>query len=75
MIHLQAGTYTDVQTAAKYANVSPATIRAWIASNQLKTIKLGGAHIIKLEDLEAAMKIERKPGPKSEREEKCSDNS
>lgn len=70
MIYLEAGTYTDVQQAAKHANVSPATIRAWIASGELKTIKLGGAHIIRLEDLEQAMKIERKPGPKTEREEK-----
>jgi hypothetical protein len=69
MIHLEAGTYTDVQGAALHASVSPATIRAWILDDSLKSIKLGGAHIIKLEWLEAAMAIERKPGPK-EREGK-----
>jgi hypothetical protein len=64
MIYLEPGTYTDVQGAAIKANVSPATIRAWILGKSLKSIKLGGAHIIKLEWLEAAMAIERKPGPK-----------
>lgn len=67
MIYLQEGTYFDTQGAARHANVSPATIRAWILSGELKTIKLGGAHIIRLEDLEQAMKIERKPGPKKKR--------
>lgn len=65
--HRLDGWYTSTQGAALHANVSNATIRAWVALGKLKTIKLGGAHIIRLEDLEEAMKIERKPGPKKER--------
>lgn len=65
MIYLEAATYTDVKQAASYANVSAPTIRAWIADGSLESFKLGGAHIIKLEWLEDAMQIARRPGPKT----------
>ena len=64
MIVLEAGTYTDTQGAADHANVAAPTIRFWIRAGLLKSVKLGGAHIIALSDLEKVMGIERKPGPK-----------
>lgn len=61
--HLE-GWYIDAQGAALWAEVAPSTIRKWIRQEILPTVKIGGAHLILKEDLEAVMQLERKPGPK-----------
>lgn len=60
------GWYTDAQGAARWAGVRPPTIRKWIRQGILPTVKIGGAHLILKEDLEAVMQLERKPGPKKQ---------
>ena len=66
MIYLKEGHYDSIQGWASYdnVNVSAPTLRSWILNGTLKSVKLGGAHIIKLEWLEDALAIERRPGPK-----------
>lgn len=62
-IYIPAGMYISKKEAAQRRNVNHQTIQQWIQKGWLPSIYIGGAHIIRVDDLDSVKPPE--PGRKA----------